>query len=1130
MNRFTHSQTSTVSSYSNLYMYERYVHDATHLLRPDVAGGKAGADADSGCGRIAVAATTSAPLAAVATLVTHGYTLGANSHLTVTSSGTIAPTASSATAVYSTAGGIQVSNAGVILGGAGLASASGNGGAGGAGVSLATGRVLNTGSISGGAGGGAGGATGSGGAGGIGLSLGDGSAMNSGHISGGASGYTSVLYQNGTSGGAGVSIASGSLTNAAGGTIVGGAGGVGGEYGHWGAGGVGVDLSGGVLTNAGTITGGEGSGAVGFHYGGLGGAGVYLHGGTVINTGAIIGGTGGDGFYAGIGGAGVFLNGGTLINAGTIAGGDGGYDVTSYRFAASGYAIQFGSLAGTLIIDPGAVFAVDYHATLYPGGVVAANSAANDVLELSGTSSGTLSGLGHYFRGFATLVEDAGASWTLAGTDTFAGAATINGLLDVTGTLDVLGTLDVTGLGGFGRLIGVSTLAAVGSALVLENFQPTSETFVSGVGIVLGSGTSTFTVAFSNATPRYALTTTGGSTTIVQIAPTIVSGLATNSYTLSAADPGLTVTSTGTIRTFDTVAVLGSVRSGSVVISGNITAFNASCVSLRNGTLMNSGFIEAYDSARVGVIMSHGSVENSGTISCRWQGVEPIWASAVGVGVRLSFGEITNSGQVFGGYGADNGAVAVWLHNSTLINSGNVVGGPGGLGVPAGAGGTGVLLSGGVVQNHGSISGGHGSYPNYRGYGGSGRGGTGIVVLSGVVMNAGQVTGGQGGTVMKVGENGHGHGGDGISLRAGSVLNDFRASIVGGSGGYAGIYDGGRGGAGVAITGGILTNAGRVIGGAGGYVYGFTFAVSGGVGGVGIVMSGGTVSNTGLIAGGVGGAVSHVDRAGVGGAGGVGVFMQGGVLTNAGTIAGGMGGFGNGHDGAAGDAVRFGSAAATLVVDPGAVFEGRVVGNGTNDTMVLGSAAAAGTLSGLGTQFTGFAQIAVAAGSDWSISGENRTGPATVLINAGNLLATTGSFVVSGAVENDGTMAVSAGATLEVATQEVSGTGTFDLSSAGGTLALYRGAAASETVRFTGAAGVLVLGAPLTFGATITGFEHGDTVDLVKAQATSLDLANNQLTVLNGTRLVAALTFSDLANSHFGFASDGHGGTLLTVA
>ena len=95
----------------------------------------------------------------------------------------------------------------------------------------------------------------------------------------------------------------------------------------------------------------------------------------------------------------MFLNGGTLTSAGTISGGKGG---SGTLLGAAGDAVQFGTVASTLIVNSGAVF----------NGQVAANSAVNDVLELAGNQSGgTGITLGAQFTGFSTLDFASGAAW-----------------------------------------------------------------------------------------------------------------------------------------------------------------------------------------------------------------------------------------------------------------------------------------------------------------------------------------------------------------------------------------------------------------------------------------------------------------------------------------------------------------------------------------------------------------------------------------------------------------------------------------------------------------------------------------------------------------------------------------------
>jgi hypothetical protein len=373
-----------------------------------------------------------------------------------------------------TAGTIH--NSGTIDGGAGVYSFLRPGGPGGDGVSMDGGLVSNAGTISGGAAsyggqfaggdgilvsgsrnvihntgvitGGSGGYGGeeadpAAGPGGLGVDLSSGGSLfNGGTIIGGNGGSSDGVDAYAANGAAGVAIGGGTIDNR--GSITGGIGGSAAYVSAYGgAGGAGVDLlAGGVLSNAGTVTGGEGGFGI-YVGGGPGGAGVLVQAGaTLVNRGLVEGGAGraGDLGTGGNGGAGVVLDGGILRNFGTIEGGAGGTGGTE---GTAGVAVQFGTLASTLVLEPGAAFV----------GVVAADAAAGDVLRLAGTG-GTLTGLGMEYTGFSDVTENAGAAWTLASMNTLdAGAALRDlGALTVAGTLTggaILigdaGTLVVTG-------------------------------------------------------------------------------------------------------------------------------------------------------------------------------------------------------------------------------------------------------------------------------------------------------------------------------------------------------------------------------------------------------------------------------------------------------------------------------------------------------------------------------------------------------------------------------------------------------------------------------------------------------------------------------------------------------------
>ena len=127
-------------------------------------------------------------------------------------------------------------------------------------------------------------------------------------------------------------------------------------------------------------------------------------------------------------GKGIFLqSGGTITNqsSGTISG--------------SGDAVLFASgFTNRLVVNPGAAF----NGTVDGGNTIGAVSIST--LELaSAVSAGTLSGLGTQFIDFAQTTIDAGAAWTLSGTNTLVAGATLtnSGTLTDTGTLTNAGTL-----------------------------------------------------------------------------------------------------------------------------------------------------------------------------------------------------------------------------------------------------------------------------------------------------------------------------------------------------------------------------------------------------------------------------------------------------------------------------------------------------------------------------------------------------------------------------------------------------------------------------------------------------------------------------------------------------------------
>jgi hypothetical protein len=222
-----------------------------------------------------------------------------------------------------------------------------------------------------------------------------------------------------------------------------------------------------------------------------------------------------------------------------------------------------------------------------------------------------------------------------------------------------------------------------------------------------------------------------------------------------------------------------------------------------------------------------------------------------------------------------------------------------------------------------------------------------------------------------------GYAADGVHLTAGGVVtngqSDSTTALIGGPGN------------GVDISGssGTVTNFGTIQSGS----YGVRLAAGGTVtnaqGGwiqgdypaAVALWGGGTVTNFGTIYGtywdgvelGPGGSVTNFGTIYGPHAGVAYIGTLAGTVTNAGAIIGGS----------SGTAVQFGGGDDLLVVDPGAVFLGRVDGalfvgkvdgGGGNNTLELAPGAGPGLLSGLGTSFVNFASVVFDPGAAWTVT------------------------------------------------------------------------------------------------------------------------------------------------------------------
>jgi hypothetical protein len=606
----------------------------------------------------------------------------------------------------------------------------------------------------------------------------------------------------------------------------------------------------------------------------------------------------------------------------------------------------------------------------------------------------------------------------------------------------------------------------------------------------------------------------------------------------------LTITSTGTIMPsaggaagvyIPAKAVGGSILNMGVIVGGpeNAAEYGGIGVSVaaHGASITNDGQISGrsggYGGVGIEIAASGVIITNDGQIS---GGSGAGYRGGAGISVDAQGANITNDERIFGGYGYYGGAgIDVTNYSATVTNDGLIAGA-----ASRYFAGNGIDLAlGGTIANSGTIVGGSNTGLPRFGYGGTA--GVGVDFAGGgMLSNLGIIEGGAGGYsyVSYIATTG----GVGVDFTSNGTLNN--AGIIGGGNGGAGTYANGSGATAIIFAGGgTLINSGIIVGGSPGSAY--RVLGGGGGGGSGLeVLAGGMIINTGTIAG-ANGAYGKMS----GGGGGDGIFLDGGTLVNAGAISGGAAGGAHQarHVGQAGDAVQFGSEAATLIVDPGAIFIGQVGANAT-DTLVFGGTGN-GTLTGIGTQFIGFGTLTEVAGAQWTLIGTNTLGAGSTfrdagvlsflgtLTNKGAMDVAGGTLSLLGTTTNDGTIEAATGFVTSM--YGVGGTGTLEIG-ATGTLSLQNGALAGQTVDFLAGTGLLGLGHPLSFFGEIEGFRAGDVIDLTKPSGlteTGYSYADGVLTIMDGSATVASLHFEgSYATSDFSVGSDGHGGLYLTFA
>jgi hypothetical protein len=154
---------------------------------------------------------------------------------------------------------------------------------------------------------------------------------------------------------------------------------------------------------------------------------------------------------------------------------------------------------------------------------------------------------------------------------------------------------------------------------------------------------------------------------------------------------------------------------------------------------------------------------------------------------------------------------------------------------------------------------------------------------------------------------------------------------------------------------------------------------------------------------------------------------------------------------------------------------------------------------------------------------------ANTVTNAGLIEAVgAGGLTIKSALQNNGRLLASNATLTEMGA--VTGTG-FAQIKAAGTLVFEAGF--SETVRFMGVGGELVLADSQGYSGTIAGFSKtgGTTLDLRDigfVSSTEATWSRGILTVTDGTHTAHIKLAGNFAGSNFTAGSDGHGGVLVT--
>ena len=786
----------------------------------------------------------------------------------------------------------------------------------------------------------------------------------------------------------------------------------------------------------------------------------------------------------------------TIVNAGLIA---GGYS-DAVQFAANEtnrLIVDPGaSFSGT--VDGGNGVASSYASTLELASGASAGKLTGLGTQFIDFTQTTIDTGAHWTLTAANTLS-AGYTLTNAGVLVDSGTLTNDGYLAGSGTILLVGTGTIVGTGGIAptetivQAYGTSIAGAgsVTNAVSTTLLGGSGGVYIGGLGTIDNSGTLTglynvgATLAaggyVSNAATgtisglNYGLRISGGTGSLVnagKIAGTVQNGvdflaggqlsnasggtISSGIIAIYANGSGITAINAGNIDgtaaygiRWEAGGYLGNETSGTI-FGSRIDIFGQG----GTGTVVNAGTIGGNQG--YGVLLAAGYVGNAlaGTIASGQNAVD----------IQFSAGTVINAGYIH----STNAHGVAFQTGGTLTNQlgGTIVGDTTGIDI---AGGAGTVINAGTIE--GTTQ--YGVDLEAGGYVSNASGGTivaptaGIIVSSaaGTVVNAGSIVGGTGDAVrLSAGFanrliidpgaslTGISDGGNTIGATAVSTLElasgasagalaslstqfvDFAQVSV--DAGAQWTFDSTD----TVAAGVTLTNAGTLTGpvtlAAGAYLTNT---------GTGTIVSAGTA----VFASGIGNAV--VNYGSIGGSE-AGLYLSGGATaTNAasGTISGTN--YGVTISGGAGTLTNAGSIIGSvdavllapgfndsLVLDPGAVFVGKVDGGNTigataTSKLELASAATAGTLTSLGSQYVHFAYVSIDAGAQWTLASDT-LGSAYMIADAGTLTntGTLGSAVALGtgaALTNSSTGTISSGSVA--ATVYGTSTGTATVTNAG---------------------------------------------------------------------------------------------------